>query len=86
MAIGQHGVGQGPEMLSGLQFGRIGGQEQQMHMLGHAEVDAGMPAGSVEHENDLLGGTGTNMPGKGRQLHLEEGDADGGGQMEDCTA
>ncbi len=43
--IGESLVGQGPQALTGLQFGRIGWQEKQMDAFGHHECFAGMPAG-----------------------------------------
>ena len=55
MAVGERGVGQRPEMLGGLELGRIRRQEQQMEMLGHAQFEAGVPAGAVQDEHDLLG-------------------------------
>jgi len=30
-------------------------------MLGHAQLDAGMPARPIEHQHDLLGGTGPRL-------------------------
>src|SRR5260221_5935520 len=36
VAIGQDGVGQRPQVVSGLQLGGVGRQEEQEHVLGHA--------------------------------------------------
>ncbi len=43
--IGDTFVGERPQALTGLQFGRIGRQEEQMDAFGHHEFFAGMPAG-----------------------------------------
>ena len=57
--IDQDRVGERPQVLGRLQFGGIGWQKEQMHMVGHAQLDAGrFPAGPIEHQHDLLGGTG----------------------------
>ena len=76
-------VGERPQMLGGLQFGRVGWKDQQVHVLGHTEAHAGMPTGTVEHEDDLLGGTGPDGTGKRGELHCKHGNADGRGQMQD---
>ena len=83
MPVGQHRVGQRPQVLRGLQLGGVGRQEQQMDVLGHAQPQAFVPAGTVEHEDDLFGRTGADLTGEGGQLHLEERDTDGGGQTKD---
>ena len=55
-AVGHTLVGERPQALTGLQFGRIGRQEEQMNALGHHEVFAGMPASLIEDEQHPLGG------------------------------
>src|SRR5260221_2352265 len=42
-----------------------------------------MPAGAIQDEDDLLGGSSTHLSGERGQLDLEEGDADRRGQMKD---
>ncbi len=42
-----------------------------------------MPAGAIEDQHDLLGGTGSYLARELGELHFEEGDTDGGGQVED---
>ena len=37
-------IGQGPQALTGLQFGRRRGEEEQMDAFGHHQFFAGMPA------------------------------------------
>ena len=86
MAVGQGRVGQRPQVLGRLQLGRIRRQEQPVDMLGHPQLDAGMPARAVQDEDDLLGGSSTHLSGEGGEFDLEERDADRRGQMKDRTA
>lgn len=83
--VDQRGVGQQPEALGRLQFGGVRGQEMQMDMVGQAQLEAGMPAGAIEHEPDLLAGTGTgpDLARKRCRFHLKEGNIDGRCQMEE---
>jgi hypothetical protein len=83
MAVGQGGIGERPEMFGGLQLGRIRRQEEQVDVLGHTQLDARMPAGAIQDEDDLLGGSSTHLSGERGQLDLKEGDADRRGQMKD---
>jgi hypothetical protein len=83
LPVHQHGVGQPPEMLGRLELGRIGREEQQMHMLRHAQALGAVPPGPIQHEHSLLGGRRSDRGGKGRQFGFEERDAHAGGQMED---
>jgi hypothetical protein len=55
--IGDAFIGQWPQALTGLQFGGIGWQKEQMDALGHHELLAGVPTSSIEHEQDPLRGT-----------------------------
>jgi hypothetical protein len=52
--IGDPLVGERPQALTGLQFGRIGRQEEQMDAFGHHQFFAGMPAGLIEDQQDAL--------------------------------
>ncbi len=79
MLVDQRRVGEWPQVLGRLQFGRVGRQKEQVDVLGHAEADAGMPAGPVEYEHDLLGRTGPCLTCDLRELDFKDGDADGGG-------
>jgi hypothetical protein len=45
-------VQQGPEMFGGLEFGRIGRQEDQADPVGDDQAFGAMPARVVEHEDD----------------------------------
>ncbi len=84
--VDQGGVGQRPEVLGGLQLGGIGRQKQQVHMIRHAQMDAGVPAGAIQDEHNLLVGAGTDLAGERGQFHLKERNADGGSEMEDGPA
>jgi hypothetical protein len=86
MAVDQTAVGQRPQVLSRLQFGRVGGQEEQVHVVGDAQLDAGVPAGTVEHEHNLLGGAGADGTGEGREFDREQCNGDRGRQVEDSAA
>ena len=64
MAIGQCGVGEWPEMFGRLEFRRIRRQEQQVNMLGNAQLEAGVPPRSVQHQHDLLRWAGADLARK----------------------
>jgi hypothetical protein len=82
MPVDEHVVGEGPEMFSGLQLWRIRWQEEQVDVLGHLEPLAGVPARTIQDQDDLLAGAGADRRGEGDQLDCEERDADRGGEME----
>ncbi len=48
--VGDAHIGQWPQALTRLQFGRIGWQEEQMNALGHHQLVAGMPARLIEDQ------------------------------------
>jgi hypothetical protein len=52
-------------------------------MLGHPQFDTGVPVGAIEHEHNLLGGSGSCLTRKLGEFHLKGGNADGRGQMEE---
>jgi hypothetical protein len=64
MPIGQDGVGERPQVFGGLQFRGIRGQEEQVNVIGDAEVHARVPSSPIQHEDDLLVGAGANLAGK----------------------
>lgn len=53
-----------------------------MHMLQRAELDARVSPRPIEHEDDLLAGTGSYLARKLGQLEFKDGDADRRRQME----
>ncbi len=79
VTVGQTGVGQRPEMLGGLQLGRVGRQKEQMDMLGHAQLDAGVLAGAVEDQHDLLGRDSAHFGGERGEHGLKQRNVDGRG-------
>lgn len=81
--VDERGVGQRPQVLGRLQFGGIRRQKEQMDVVGHAEFDAGMPPRTIEHQHDLLGGTGSGLACKLREFHLKDGNTDRRCQVED---
>src|SRR5260370_15024261 len=54
-AISDALVGEWPQALTGLQFWRIGWQEEQVDALGHHEFFAAMPARLIEDQQHALG-------------------------------
>lgn len=81
MLVDQHGVGERPQMLSWLEFGGVGQQEQQVDMFGHPHSRTVMPVGTVQHQHNLFGWTRPDLMGEGFQLHREELDIDHRCQM-----
>ena len=69
--IGESLVGQGPQALTGLQFGRIGWQEKQMDAFGHHEFFAGMPASLIKDQQDPLRRACADGLGELRQRNRE---------------
>jgi hypothetical protein len=55
-AVDQDRVRQWPQVLGGLQFGRIGREKQQVDVVGYAQVDTGVPSRPIQYEDDLLVG------------------------------
>jgi hypothetical protein len=83
MPIDQARVGEGPEMLGRLQLWGVGGQEEQMDMLGHPQAHPGrFPAGTVKDQDDLFVRASADLPGELGQLHRKERDTDTRGEME----
>ncbi|HEV8190845.1 MAG TPA: hypothetical protein VGP82_05090 [Ktedonobacterales bacterium] len=73
MAVGQGGIGQRPQMLSRLELGRIRREEEQVDMVRHAQLDARMPAGAIQDEDDLLGGSSAHLARELGQFNFKEG-------------
>ena len=51
--VGDRFVHQGPEALGGLELGTVWGQEHQRDPVGHGQALGAVPAGVVEHEDDV---------------------------------
>jgi hypothetical protein len=65
--IGDGLVGQGPQALAGLQFWGIGWQKEQVQSFRHDQLLAGVPPGTIQHQEDMLGWTSSDRLGKVRQ-------------------
>src|SRR4051794_19867833 len=66
-------IHQGPEMLGGLEFGRVGRQEDQSDPLRDNQTLGSMPASIVEHEDDTALAAGAGLTGEGGEQFGEEG-------------
>src|SRR6478672_13515855 len=73
MAIGDRLIHQLPEMLRGLEFGRVGRQEDEADPIGDGQVLGSMPAGIVEHEDDAALAAGAGLTGEEGEQFGEEG-------------
>jgi hypothetical protein len=65
LAVDKRRIGERPEMFARLQLRRVGGQEQQVDMLGYLHVVARMPPRPIEHQHDLLGRSRSHRLGEG---------------------
>src|SRR5215208_449950 len=66
-------VDQGPEMLGGLEFRTIGRQEDERDPAGDGQAFGAVPAGVVQHEDDVALAPGAGLPGEGGEQLGEEG-------------
>lgn len=73
-------------MLARQELRRVGGEKQQVDMLGYAHLRAGMPPCAIERQHYLLAGTDAHRCGKRGQFGREELRADARGQAPDGTA
>src|SRR3954469_14294780 len=73
MPIGDWLIHQRPEMLGGLEFGRVRRQEDKADPLGDGQVLGSMPAGVVEHENDAALVARAGLTGEEGEPFGEEG-------------
>ena len=78
--VGERLVGQRPEMLGRLQFGRVGRQDEEVDALGDLDLFAGMPARPIEDEQDAFGEAYPHVPGEGGEDLPEEYRRDRGKQ------
>lgn len=78
MPIGEGLVGQRPQPLAGLKFGRVGRQEEQVQSFRHIQLLAGVPPGSIQHQQNAPGGTGSHRLGKVGQSQGENLNRDSG--------
>ena len=78
--VGERLIGEGPEVLGGLQLRRIRRQEHQVDALGNLHRLAGVPARPIEHQDDPLLWSRSPIASKGGE-HLAEEDSRDGGQQ-----
>jgi hypothetical protein len=71
--VGERLVGERPEVFGRLQLRGVGGQEEEMNALWHRNLLPGVPAGSVQHQDDPFRWSCFDVPSKGSQ-HLTEED------------
>ena len=60
-------------LLDRREVGRVGRQEEQVHVVGHREMCAGMPPRAIEDEHDPLGGSRPDCARERREFCLEAG-------------
>ena len=65
-------VGQRPQAFGGLDLGRVRWQEHQFNALRNHQIPGDMPARAVEHQDDVLVGTGADLGGERRQERAEQ--------------
>jgi hypothetical protein len=66
-------IHQRPEMLGGLEFGRVGRQEDESDPLGDDQALGAMPAGIVEHEDDAALAPRAGLAGEAGEQFGKEG-------------
>jgi len=65
-------VGQRPQAFGGLDLWRIRRQEHQFNALRNHQIRGDVPARAVEHQDDVLVGTGADLGGERRQQRAEQ--------------
>ena len=83
MTIDERRIGERPQMFRWLEFGRIRRQKEQVDMVWHRAALGAVPTGPIQHEDNLLVGTGSYCLGKGGEFRLEEGHTHRRGQVKD---
>ena len=48
-------------MLGRLEFWGVRRQEEEVDVLGDAQLNTGVPTGAIQDEDDLLGGSGADL-------------------------
>jgi len=76
VAVDERGVREGPRMLGRLEFGRGGREDEEVDVLGHAQLRAGVPARPIQDEDELLVGPGPRLAREGLRADAEGVDAD----------
>lgn len=86
MAVGQHRVGERPEMLGRVELGGVGRQDQQVDVVRHGRVGTGVPPRPIEHQHELFVWPGSRAAGERRQHGGEQLGADLAQQKPDGAA
>ena len=86
MPVHESGVGERPQMLDRLQFWRVGREEEQMDMLGHAQSQAVVPPGPVQNQDNLFVGTSAHLCSERFELRFKQRNAHAGREMADRAA
>jgi hypothetical protein len=86
MPIDDRLIQQRPEMLGGLEFGRVGRQEDQADPVRNREAFGAMPASVVEHEDDAALAARTGLAGEGGEQFGKEGLGEAGAEIPERLA
>jgi len=81
MRIDQRIVGELPQMLGGLELGRVRGQEDQMEARGDLHQRTDVLPRLIEHEDNPPGRTCPHRAGKRLQRHAHDRGSDGRGEQ-----
>ncbi|MDP4027136.1 hypothetical protein Q8W71_31645 [Methylobacterium sp. NEAU 140] len=65
-------VDEAPEVLCGLEFGRVGRQVDEPQAVGHAQSRFGVPTGPIKQQDERALGACTGLAGEGSQQALEQ--------------
>ena len=84
--VGDRLVDQGPQALGGLQLRAVRGQEHQGDPVGHGQALRPVPAGVVEHEDDVARAPGADLAREAGEQRLEEPLAQPGREIPDRLA
>src|SRR4051812_26709737 len=79
-------IHQRPEMLGGLEFGRVGRQEDEADPLGDDQALGSMPAGIVEHKDDAALAAGAGLTREGGEQFGKEGLREAAAEIPDRLA
>ena len=85
-AVGERFVDERPQMLGRLQFGAVGGLEDEADAVGRGQVLWAVPASIVELKHDALLGPGADRLGEISENELEHLLADGVADVPHCPA
>src|SRR3712207_7838511 len=73
-------------MLGGLEFRTVGRQEHQADPVGDDQILGSVPAGVVQHEDDVAFSASTGLPREAGEQRLEEGLREAAAEIPDRLA